>query len=456
MITKDHSYIQEATCAKFPLDNIKEAFSVLFKYVNPSEKFRYQGPNNSTIRQKSVHAFNEIFKLLQKLDNEAKSPIIACPSEELRLVLPPNSQTDYTALDNRIRQLEHDMTRVNHLESTVSAHSQMLHANSPHPSANLTAGTAVSRLQSESIIRSRSPSVSSIKRKERSGSEDSDSSDDELSSIVKPKCQSKDKRQKLHDVNGATGMSSLQLYPSLPANDGLLDGFEFDKHQKRRIRKNDAKKSVTTVKPSTPATPGDRRRFQFVQGKDDSEPDNFCGIRRFPRVPQAFIYRCDSERSTEDGVNNHLKARGISVSEVKQVSAPDSRFKSFKVTVNKLDDYNLLLTGSHIPKSCRVRKFIPPRSDLARNQGFFRSWEASWDPISSDTDAISFKRNLDDLASLQVATSDSAKDSSAMETADVIPTITHTSSTDVQSDAAQPPQVQVDINIQARNSNGSE
>ena len=88
MISKDHSYVQEATCAKFPMDTIKESFGILFKYVNPNENFGYRGPNNSTIRDKSVHAFNEVYKILQKLDNEGKSPVIACPSEELRLVLP--------------------------------------------------------------------------------------------------------------------------------------------------------------------------------------------------------------------------------------------------------------------------------------------------------------------------------------------------------------------------------
>lgn len=450
MISKDHSYVQDATCAKFHYDTIKESYGILFKYVNPSKNFGYRGPNDATIREKSVHAFNEIYKLLHKLDNEAISPIIACPSDELRIVLPPNSLTDYTALDNRLRQLELDMTRVNYIESTVTEHSKILSSNANQATCNPSSNPpAIMRLQSRAN-RDRSSSVCSVKRKGRSGSDSSDSTDDESSAPKGHKVQPKDKRQKLHDVSqstgAATGSSTAQLYPSLPTQlSDLPDGFEYDKYQKRKMRKNDNRKLSVSAKPSTPAYQGERRRFQFVQGKDESASENFCGVRRLPRVPQAFISRCDPERSTEDGVKNHLIARGVSVTEVKLASHPSSTYKSFKVTVNKLDDFNLLL-----PKSCRVKKFIPPRSEYNNNPGFFRGWESTWDSSSRDIDAIRFKQNLDDLSRLeeQVTDTNSDRTSSLMETTPISSTVVATSESQQQ--------IPVNNNVQARNSTGVE
>ena len=258
----------------------------------------------------------------------------------------------------------------------------------------------------------------SSKRKERTDSESLESSDDESSTPNGGKVQSKDKRQKLQDVtldkNAVTGVSTST---ALPIQGVSADGFEYDRHQRRKMMKNDKKKLATTPLPTTPATTGPRKRFEFVQGKDECTSDQFCGVLRPPRVPQGFIFRCDPIRSTEDGVKNHLKSRGVSVTEVKQVSQPDSRFKSFKVSVEKLVDFNLLLSGSCIPKSCGVRKFIPPRSDRAdNNTGFFRSWEASWDPPSSDVSAVLYKQNLEELNQLEAnVVTISSTDSAAMD-----------------------------------------
>ena len=104
MISKDKTYVQEATCAKFQLSTIKEAYELLFNHANPEKAFSYRGPNQSTIREKSVHAFNEIYKTLQKLDSDQKSPVIAWPSEEWRSIL--------IAIDGRLCAVESDLNKL--------------------------------------------------------------------------------------------------------------------------------------------------------------------------------------------------------------------------------------------------------------------------------------------------------------------------------------------------------
>ena len=449
MISKDHSYVQEATCAKFHLDTIKESFSILFKYINPSESFGYRGPNNATIRERSVHALNGVYKLLQNLDNEGKSPVIACPSEELRLVLPANGQIDYIAFDNRVKQLEDEMNKLKYLESKVNENTQKLQS-PPYVTIN---HAAVSRLQGESHVRSRSSSVSSFKRKERSDSESSESSDDESHNggIV----HNKDKRLKLHDVilqnNAATGVSSD---PSLLKHDVLADGFEYDRHQKRKMKQKEGKRSAAAGQPTTPAAPGLRKNFEFVQGKDECASDNFCGVPRPPRVLQGFIFRCDRIRSTEEGVKNHLKARGVSVVEVKQVSRPESTFKSFKVSVEKVVDYNLLLSGTCIPMSCRVRRFIPPRSEhINNNPGLFRSWETSWDSRSSDVAAVRYKQNMEQLNELEAAVTNSITDSVSVEANNANTTTNHPTVSMTVSSGTDQEQAEGNTNVVARKSN---
>ena len=39
-------------------------------------------------REKQVHVFNEVYKMLSNLDAREISPVIACPSDALHTVLP--------------------------------------------------------------------------------------------------------------------------------------------------------------------------------------------------------------------------------------------------------------------------------------------------------------------------------------------------------------------------------
>ena len=342
--------------------------------------------------------------------------------------MPANGQIDYIAFDNRVRQIENEITRIG---STVNEHSQALlnpsYLSSIHPS--------ISRVQGESYGRSRSNSVSSTKRKQRSNSDSSQSSDDESPTTKAPKVNNRDKRQKVHNETAHT-IEKVDIPSNTSAQDMLADGFEYGRNQKKKEeqkRKNDEKNAAAAARPHTPAIQGQRKRFEFVQGKDDSVSDNFCGVTRPPRVPQVFIFRCDPTRSTEEGVKNHLIARGVKVVEVKQASRPESTFKSFKVSVDKLTDFNLLMSGTCIPKSCRVRKFIPPRND--DNPRFFRGWESSWDAPGSDVAAVAFKENMDQLHRLGSDISNNASGSVSMDTTEETRTessTVETPATDVQ------------------------
>ena len=74
-------------CSKFHLATIKQAREVICKFRNPDAK-GYNGPHGKkSVREKQVHAFEEIYSKLCFLDSsEATSPVIACPSNELHLI----------------------------------------------------------------------------------------------------------------------------------------------------------------------------------------------------------------------------------------------------------------------------------------------------------------------------------------------------------------------------------
>ena len=105
------SHIQESICAKFNFVTIRSAYEALYRHTYPDKNFPYRGPNKASMREKSIHALNEIYKLLQSLASQDKMPNIACPSEELSVLLPCNGQADLLAFSIRLQSVESEMCR---------------------------------------------------------------------------------------------------------------------------------------------------------------------------------------------------------------------------------------------------------------------------------------------------------------------------------------------------------
>lgn len=148
--------------------------------------------------------------------------------------------------------------------------------------------------------------------------------------------------------------------PSVKRNRSMTsdvnDGFTLPKRQTKRRKKRSkspAGKSDTDVELESNRSPTRvSKKHSFTWGKSEDTTAGFSGM-----VPDAFIYRCSPD--TEAGVvKNHLCKRGLKIKTVELKSHKDASTKSFKVSVESFDDYELLLSGVHVPKCAKVRRYI--------------------------------------------------------------------------------------------------
>ena len=327
MINKDRNSVQEAVCGKFNVQTIKSAYEVLFGVTNPGENFSYRGPNKATMREKAAHAFNEIFKSLQKLDAQNKMPTIACPSEELHTLLPGNGQFDIQAFDTRLRSMENEITRLKTLEKTVSDMKATLpNNNSSFPAIpqNNRQPRERSRLMS---IRSNSSRPSHPSPKRTRVESDSDGSTDDDNPFQIPKYNKRkdlQREKKRKSSNDITSFSEIL-------------------------------KSAIDKEPSKPAM----KRRPAVWGKSQTTTSSSLKSA----VSDIFMFNCSTDM-TEDLIASNLQSCNIDVRKVKMMSHAESARRSFKISVSSYDDYDKLMSGEMLPRGIAVRKFIYPRRDV--------------------------------------------------------------------------------------------
>ena len=138
------------------------------------------------------------------------------------------------------------------------------------------------------------------------------------------------------------------------------DGFSLSKRQIKRMKKgskpsagnigSNVEQSATTSSTST--TSHDSKKKKFTWGSSDDTTAGFSGI-----VPDAFVYRCSLE-TEESVIKNHLSKKGLKIKNVELKSHKNAATKSFKVSVETLDDFEKLVSGEYIPKCVKVRKYI--------------------------------------------------------------------------------------------------
>ena len=117
-------------------------------------------------------------------------------------------------------------------------------------------------------------------------------------------------------------------------------------------------------------------------------------------------------------MKSHLLKQEIKVLEVKEVSHESARFKSFRVTLEKREDFNKVISGRYLPEYVKVKRFFTPRSERSDDhcQSYFRAWE---DPSSREAakDKV-YISGLNDLTSaLNAASGTTSEEASAMDTA---------------------------------------
>ena len=117
------------------------------------------------------------------------------------------------------------------------------------------------------------------------------------------------------------------------------DGYELPPHVKRHQRKQENK------------------RKHFITG--NKQNSKFKGAPEPSR--DIFIYRVDKDTSSAD-LNVHLSDHEFHIRDIKCVSHPDSKYKSFCVTV-PVSEFNDMFDESIWPAGVRVRKYIPPKRE---------------------------------------------------------------------------------------------
>ena len=139
------------------------------------------------------------------------------------------------------------------------------------------------------------------------------------------------------------------------------DGFSLPKRQIKRMKKGSKPPAANIDSDVEPVNQSTSKRVSnkktFTWGKSDDTTAGFSGM-----VPDAFIYRCSLD-TEESVIKNQLCKKGLKIKNVELKSHKDAATKSFKVSVETLDDFEKLVSGEYIPKCAKVKKFI-----------YFKNW----------------------------------------------------------------------------------
>ena len=105
----------------------------------------------------------------------------------------------------------------------------------------------------------------------------------------------------------------------------------------------------------------ERQRHRIITGNAVARSGHFKGAPEPGR--DLFIYRVDTSTDVSD-LRTHLTDYGFHIRKLDCISNPDSKFKSFKLTV-PMSEFNDLFDGSLWPFGVRVRKYIPPKREAS-------------------------------------------------------------------------------------------
>ena len=348
MLTKNKGFVQEETLSGFDLQEIKKARKVLFIFCEPTEKYAYNGPNQSSDREKATHAFETTFKKMKELDAAQNKIVFACPSHELHL-LPQKVADIHSPCRLEFERMQNDLQE---LKRTFHSFTNILTSKQSLPVPNL--GLGLNDISTEPA-----PAISAQMRERINSS------------------SSMGKRRKLSE--------NADDYISCEEDADNDDSFQFQGPQRRKIARRDKKiddksaspaqkSAAVTTRRSSPILNTTRlqNKREAVWGKGKSNAaSSFRGVPL--KVPQSFLYKCDPG-SEEGDVKEHLKSEGIKVTSVKQISNVSARYKSFVVSVEKREDFDKLISGLHIPESVGVRRYFPRRedSDMSTKNKFSR------------------------------------------------------------------------------------
>ena len=343
LMQKDNKYTMlNIITAKFDLDELKAAYKELFLYYTPDAKFSYTGPKKPDYTLRVNDAFDKILQLLRTYDRDGKTPPIAFPVDGLSIFDDSPTATN----DKRFSELERGMLEVRECMKQLVLH-QSSNSDDVFPPPTSRRDATLSAVPPNLRAR-RSSSTSSVKRRHSSDGVDSNS------------------------------------------------GYEFQRHERRKMARRDNAKSSQSANPgpklTSRAVPA---RKPAVWGKMESGAgDGFSGVAKEPFIPDIFLYRCAGS-SQADKVKDYLVAHDFGVNTVELVSHKDSKFASFRVKVASRGDYDKLLTGESIPKGVGVKRFRYPRDNTFDHERK-RSYGDQWKSASANLEALEAEMAQDD------------------------------------------------------------
>ena len=318
MSCRHKSYIQGVICSRFKIEELKEARKLIFMYHNPEEPYAYRGPNKTpNERDRLIHAFDGIFDKLVELDSKGSMPIIACPSEDMGLLL--SLHNDPIIIDDRFRKLEQEIQGLRHTFQTVMR--TVTSSDPMPPTIQRSSGIQPS-------TRARLNSESNKRRRTDNG-----------------------------EVRGSDSEGELQA---------MDDGFELPREQQRRQKRKTY--SAQLRKPATSAsdknsagTTKSGQRPKAIWGKSGTVPN----VHLSGPPPEIFMMNCRLQIE-EENVKQHFESLGITVLEVKKKSHENARKHSFVITPSTRDDYDKIMSGEFIPTDVGVRKYFRRRYQQAQ------------------------------------------------------------------------------------------
>lgn len=377
--------IKEKTLSSFSLTDLKKAREALF--ASDPESKGYNGPNNSSEKEKAAHCFDLVFNKLKELDAKSGGVIIACPSVELNVL--PNTSLNHNCAAEFAR-VHKDINDLREKLNNVSTQFSIGNPMNKFPSY---------RDKLLGNLRDRSSSTSKRKRNsDNSSGASSEIEDDAFQSVRQ------DKNKVLRKNSGPS-----KVVP----NENSQQGSKISINNKLPIRKF----SVGTSKPHAGS------RFKGVISK----------------VPKAFISKCDLEAEPED-IIEHFSLEGVGVTNVEMAkpSRPSSRpprSKSFIISFNKFEDYLKVMSGGvFLPEHVEVKKYFFPREPrpITNVEDSIRELDAllqdrpensQLDVPASPSSAVTSSHSLDNRVPQENA-------SNAMETSDVQPEMLSTDTKD--------------------------
>ena len=327
MLTRDRVYMQDAICARFNVGELQRAHKVILQHCDPNVVYNKRGPNKGP-REKSIFFFEESYKLLMSLDQEGLNPMIACPAEELGVLLNLNGPCDHKMMEVRFQNVEEKASKISELETAVAELRRTVTSMVASSSAQSNPSASIPPVISERIKQQSWQSVNN--------------------SPVQPKPRS-------------SSVSSKRRFKADSDNDSSEEiNFELPKYNKKREYKKQKTQSVNNLH-SNAGKSNQNHKTTYMRSANwgsDSSSSQLDGV-----VPELFIFNCRGDPEEGDVKKYLAEEKKLTVTAVKMMSPVGSIKRSFRVTVATFEDYEKLVSGGqYLPRGTAVKRFQQSRS----------------------------------------------------------------------------------------------